>query len=279
MAIGGGVVASSASEPKPWTSVKTGAACMILPAEDEIRALVLNSGAKVDAPDCKVAVRSAMAPAAVFNKATTFNVAKACVKGASVIRNQTEVANLETNCDSPDDPYAETIPQPVVGKCDFRRKVYERKIVRLKPGVYCGSHNFNGVKKIKLAPGLYVVRKGSWNVNGSKFVGKNVSIYLHNRSGIQFNSGSLIRLSAPTDGPYKDILFFERKGLKHSRIVFNDVRRQLLRGLIYLPSRTLIYNAGAHLRSHDFALVAKKLILNQVKWRIAPFGPTDIVKR
>jgi hypothetical protein len=265
-----------AAEPALAGPVKDGAVCLLTKSTKAPRALVLNSGAEVYAPNCRVHVRSEQAPAAVFNRATRMTAKQVCVAGPSVIRNQVTVDRLALNCDASRDPYYGKLPQPTVGDCTHKGGVFGSRSVTLKPGVYCNRLHFNRAKYIRLEPGVYVIKGGDWIVNGGRFAGEGVSIYFADSHRIQFNSGVSIDLSAPTSGPMKDILFSEKPGLRQSRIVFNDVKSNKMSGLVWLPSRNVTFNKGGNLTSYDMAMVVNTLILNEVKWVLSPFGkPTD----
>jgi hypothetical protein len=52
--------------------------------------------------------------------------------------------------------------------------------------------------------------------------------------------------------------------------VFNDAKDMQLKGLIYLPSRDVTFNAGSKVTSKSFTLVINTLILDQTQWKLKP---------
>ncbi|HHZ09866.1 MAG TPA: hypothetical protein GX405_13915 [Rhizobiales bacterium] len=78
------------------------------------QALLLNSGAKMDAPNCEVHVHSTKDPAFIMNAGVDLKIAKLCVKGTKYIKNGGTVTKLETGCNVAADPYAKSIPEPAV---------------------------------------------------------------------------------------------------------------------------------------------------------------------
>ena len=109
----------------------------------------------------------------------------------------------------------------------------------------------------------YVLKGGSWNVNGGEWSGDNVSFYFaDSNSKIQFNSGVLATLTPPNSGPYEGVFITEAPGLNNSQFIINDSRGFDFEGIVYLPSREITLNSGATVRSRDLQLVARSFIVN-----------------
>jgi hypothetical protein len=213
-------------------------------------------------------VRSTAQPAAIFNAGSVLNFKNTCVQGMNVTRNGGQVANLSTSCVTSSDPYEGKLPRPAVA-CERTGGNYKGGTVNLTPGVYCGWTNFNGAPRVQLAPGVYVIRDGGWNVNGGVWSGSGVTFYFADSSMIQFNSGIEASLSAPTTGLYAGILMYEADGLPKSNFTFDDSKRNALNGLIYLPSRTMTFNSGSNLTGDNVSLVVNRLILNATNWNLS----------
>ena len=70
------------------TTTSSGALpCIFALATNTSQALLINSGAKINAPDCEVHVRSTASPAAIFNAGTTLNLKTFCIQGTNIIKN------------------------------------------------------------------------------------------------------------------------------------------------------------------------------------------------
>lgn len=249
--------------------------CVYVLDPDGSQALLVNSGAQISAPNCEIAVKSTGRPAGMFNSGSQLDFKRVCVQGAQVTQNSTTVANLALNCNSSDEPYAGQLPTPPADSCNFSNGNYNDATVNLTPGVYCGWFNFNNSSaRVNFAPGVYVIKNGGWNVNGGTWTGKGVTFYFADTSKIQFNSGISATLSAPTSGAYKDLLFYEAANLPKSDFIFNDSVANNLTGVIWLPSRTVTWNAKSGVASDSLTLVTWRLILNNTTWTLNPFEKT-----
>jgi Flp pilus assembly protein TadG len=242
--------------------------CILLVDPTAAQPLLVNSGASLKAPDCEVHVRSTGSPAAIFNSGSTFVTKRTCLAGASPLYNGTTVANVETRCKAVADPFAGNLPVPASSACTASNGNYNGGSVSLAPGVYCGWFNFNNAPDVTFAPGVYVIKGGGWNVNAGRWKGAGVTFYFADTSLIQFNSGISADLTAPTGGAYAGILMYEASGLAKSNFVFNDSVSNRLEGLIYLPSRNVIFNAKSQLHTDKATLVFNTLILDQTNWNL-----------
>lgn len=244
--------------------------CITLLDKTASQALLVNSGAKIIAPQCEIHVHSTAAPAAIFNSGTELDVSRICVAGTNIIANGGRPDPLETGCEAKADPFAATLPTPPPTGCTVPGGTRDKGPLLFQPGVYCGGLNFNGAIDVTFAPGLYVIQGGDWNVNGGSWTGSGVTFYFADSSRIQFNSGVRAKLAAPTSGPYRNFLIFEKPGLSRSAFIFNDSASNELDGIIYLPSRNMTYNSGSEARGDRLAMVFNTLIVNQTNWRLAP---------
>lgn len=255
------------------TAVQSQSATCVLVLDDTAsQAFLANSKAQVEAPECEFHVKSTARPAAILNKGVDLDVSRLCIEGDNIIDNGATVTRLEKSCQTVSDPYAGNLPTPATG-CQFNGRNYDGN-VSMTPGVYCGHFNFNNCVKVTFAPGVYVIKDGGWNVNGGKWEGKGVTFYFADTSKIQFNSDIDADLSAPTTGTYQGLLFYEADGLSQSNFIFNDSHANGLDGLIYLPSRNVIFNSGSKAKGHRLTIVVKSLILNDTRWTLeAPTTP------
>jgi len=242
--------------------------CITLLDPTASQALLVNSGAKLRAPSCEIHVRSTASPAAIFNGGTRLEVARICVAGSRVIKNGGWSGNVETSCNASEDPFAGTLPTPPTSACSDFGGVREGRTARFRPGVYCGGINFNGSVDVDFEPGLYVIRRGNWMVNGGDWTGSGVTFYFEDSSRIHFNSGVKAKLSAPKDGPYRDILLFEKPGLGRSNFLFDESRGSELDGIMYLPSRNMTFNSRSDARGDRLTMVFNTLILNDTDWKL-----------
>lgn len=272
------------------SSVTSAKVCILLVDQTRSQTLLANSGAKLNAPDCEIHVRTPVAPGAIINSGVNLNVKRTCVKSSSIINNGGTVGNLEKSCDAISDPYADKMPSVSIpgGSCKSANYNPDVSTVVLSDGNYCnvnfsnqtsvtlnpgmyGGMNFNQAKTVKLNPGLYLVKGGNWNVNsGTTFTGTGVTIYYADSSYIQFNSNVNVQLSAPTSGTYADILFYEAAGLSQTNWAINGTSGSTLSGLIYLPTKAVTVNSVSNVSADKVTMVFASLILNNTNWTITP---------
>ena len=247
--------------------------CILLLDASASPGLLANSGANISAAGCEADVKSTGNPAATFDSGATISTAKLCIQGAQILDNGGTHPHLVTGCSTASNPFVGALPAPASTSCTgpyANGGNYNGGAVNLSPGVYCGWFNFNGAPTVTLAPGVYVIKGGGWNVNGGTWSGAGVSFYFADTSKIQFNSGMSLTLSAPTSGTYAGILFYEPDGLALSPFVFDDSVAESLSGLIYLPSRNLTFNSTSNLSSQQLTLVADTAIFDTVNWTLTP---------
>lgn len=245
-------------------------ACVLVLDRTASQALLMNSGADIEAPQCEVHVASNGNPAAIFNAQTTLNASKICVAGSSIIDNGGSHPNLVKSCTTATDPFAGNLPTPSSSSCNYSNGNYNGGSYTMSPGVYCGWFNFNGTNNLTFQPGVYVIKNGGWNVNGGTWTGTGVTFYFADTSKIQFNSGVKATLSAPTSGTYAGILMYEPTGLSQSQFVLDDSKGHQLTGLIYLPSRQFTVNSGANVTADQVTVVVDTLIVNSATWYVTP---------
>ncbi len=263
-------VTAKATPETSTTTAAAGTVCILLTSKNS-QALLVNSGAVVNAPNCEIHVQSSASGAAVFNSGTTINSKKICIKSASIIDNGGTHPNLEKSCSPASDPYAATLPAVTVGACTYNSRNIDAATYTFQPGVHCGGVNFNSSKTVAtFNPGLYIIKGGDWNVQGT-LKGTDVTFYFADTSKFQFNSGAGAYLKAPTTGTYANILMFETTAnASVSQWPWNDSPGHELSGLIHLPSRQLTMNSGATASLDEVTIVADSLILNQATWNLSP---------
>lgn len=227
-----------------------------------------NAGAGINAPDCEVHVHASGNPSATFNSGTNHIAARTCIAGVDIIDNHGGIDNLELNCSPASDSYVGAFPVPGFTACDFTDSTYSG-VVTLTPGTYCGNHSFENAD-VTFLSGLYVIRDGGWTVNGGDWEGDELTFYFADQSIIQFNSAVRAELTAPNHGPYADVIFTEAPSLTERDLVFNDNLGFDIEGIVYLPTKHIFYNAGAHLDARRFEIVASTFIVNQATLNLVP---------
>jgi len=247
-------------------SVSAQPACIVALQTRNGAGITLNGGANVTSPECGLEVHATRKPAFIINSGVNLDVPQTCIAGDRIVDNNRSVDNIQTSCPVNPDPYLGAFEEPDSSHCDYRNMNFNEANITLYPGVYCGHFNFNNSNaKVHFTGGEqpYILRGGSWNVNGGEWSGDNVSFYFADaRSRLQFNSGVKAALTPPTSGPYEGVFITEAPDLRNSQFIINDSRGFDFEGIIYLPSREIIMNSGATVRSRELHLVARSFIIN-----------------
>lgn len=275
----GGLVGRSMSAISAETTVNLSRGiqpCIIALSKTNSPGILLNEGATIQAETCEVHVHSERNPAMTINAETTLKPYRTCVAGDYISHHSSEYDDVETGCDVVDDPFVNIIPEPDQSRCDYNSAVYAEGEFRLRPGTYCGWHNFRGPElNLELEPGLYVIRNGGWVIGEGNLEAEGVTFYFEDQSTFQFNENITAKISAPTNGPYVDVLFAEVSGLSRAQFVINDNLGFDFEGIIHLPSKEIVLNGGATVRSRDLSIVADTIIINNAELNINKGRPSQ----
>ena len=247
------------------------APCVILADPHAADALVVNSGAQAAAPRCELHVASDARPSTTLNAGSRLEVGQLCVAG-DIGRHGGAVSNPLRGCSAAIDPWLRRppAPRPAVGlPCDARPHAIDGGVATLRPGVWCGGLAFTGAPSVTLAPGLYVIRGGDWSLGAGRYRGEGVSLYFADGSKPVFDSGLDLQLSAPTQGSRRGVLIDEAPGLPLTTLIFNDARAFRLDGVLHLPSRRTVWNAGSRMEGRMLA-VFDTATLNGTRWVLEP---------
>lgn len=260
--------------------------CIIALSTTASPGILINSGAKINAPNCSVQSNSELNSSMTVNGGTNLNVKKFCVAGSNIINNTGgEISGLETDCETESDPYSGRYPVPDSTTCDYNHGNFSEMNISLSPGVYCGWFNFNNSNSnVTFAPGLYVLKNGGWNVNGGRWSGDGITFYYADNSKIQFNSGVSASFTAPVSGDYSGVFMTETANPfgGRSSFILNDSRGFEFEGVMYLPNRRVTFNSGSSFRSYTMDLVADTFIINAANLELessnkSVSGSTDVV--
>lgn len=215
-------------------------ACVIALDETAGSALEISGYAKPNFRACSLMANSIADDAVAIQGSA--EVTTSCVTSAGGVYNS---ASLTMNkCREPriympraDDPYASIAPPDTTGSCDsVKKKMKDGKDITVSPGKYCGGLSLTG--NVTLDPGVYVISGGTLQINSNTSVtGSDVTFYLTNGARVIINGTADIDLTAPTDGPYRGLLFFADRTSTDSYGIFNGTADSRLVGSLYFPSQ------------------------------------------
>ena len=230
--------------------------------------LLINGGLTITG-DCGIYVNSSSSTAMVMNGGDTINVASTKIVG-SYVNNGGNIITptpLTGQALTPD-PLAGVIAPVVSSTCDYINYTTSSSgTVALSPGVYCGGMTLNGGPyTFNMAPGVYILKGGGINTNGTAtFNGTGVMFYNTGNGGIpgniNINGSQTLNLSAPSSGAYKGILFFgDRTAAVGSYSINWNGASTGTTGTLYFPNETVTYN-GAQQAVFQ-AIICDKLTFN-----------------
>lgn len=226
---------------------------------------------------CPIQVNSSHANAFNYVGSGTYDVAATyVVGGASVTSSGTVVNQPETNAAVKPDPLQGlAAPNTSAMPCDYTNEsVITSSMASVNPGVYCGGLKIIGSGSINMMPGQYVMRNGTFDVvlSGS-LNGDNIFIVLEGDSEFDVAANGNSRLSAPTTGPYGNILVFQdRSSLNKVEFKLTLSGDQEYIGKIYAPRANLEWAISGSMKQPS----KTPLIVNRLNIAKSGFGEFSI---
>lgn len=252
---------------------KNGDACLISTDTTQSTGMLFNSGVNINAPTCNFHDHSTGTTASIWNRGSVVSLANLFVKGG-ILNNAAANPNFKpytADSNMVSDPYTTGLPQPTGTSCTHNNLNFNGD-AQLTPGTYCGWINFNKANAIvSMAPGLYIIRGGGWNLNSSQVTANGVTIFFEDNSGFALNSTASLNITAPNSGAYSGIAMYEKYGLSYSQRPFDASRGIKLNGLVYFPTKELVFNSGNGLQSVNTQIVGKRFIFNNINWSLSAY--------
>jgi len=236
-------------------------ACIWALNPTEAGAVTVTGGAQVNM-DCGIMANSSD-PSAITQNGSS------CVHATSVM----SVGGASGGCIHPTpettnavvDPMA-SVSEPSWGPgCDHsgQVKANNNQTLNLSPGVYCNKITVQNGGTINFGSGLYVLNGAALTIHGEAY-GDDVQFYLTENTGqndnLTINAGSVVELSAPSDGFYgmpAGLLFYQSHsstaGINHN---FNGQANMLLKGILYLPNADVQFAGGGFADPTSTAIIA-----------------------
>jgi hypothetical protein len=259
----------------------TGTGCiwaMGTPGQPSTYALRLqNTGSAINAPNCAVYSNSSPNSLTVSSGASITAASMDLTGGYAFSGSGTLVPNPpNTNVPPTPDPLAGLLSPPANVSAPCGTFPYGSSTAvnpgsgttTIYPGVYCGGIGVRSGAELRLQPGIYVVRGGTLGGganmvvqnNGTKLTGSGVMFYLTCTNGpcsptgtekhaLNFQSGGVVNLSAPTSGAYSGILFYQDPNLKGTSDAdanyFHSGASSSYDGVFYFPTQWLRFGSGS----------------------------------
>jgi Putative Flp pilus-assembly TadE/G-like len=244
----------------------TGCIFALDPTADD--AIVVSSSAVVDS-QCGVFDNSDSPNALVVNGGGCLTASSILVTGYD---STDSCVSPQPVTDSPPvaDPLAYIQP-PTFGGCDYT-DFQVSGTATLSPGVYCGGITIQPNDDITFAPGTYILLGGGLNISGAGSTVQGTGVTFYNTQNSAYSFGPIVisggasgTLSAPTDGPFAGILFFQ------DRTVNSTAQNTLANGTgggftgaLYFPNSPLVYSGSSEINASYTIVVADTIAINGI---------------
>jgi hypothetical protein len=161
----------------------------------------------------------------------------------------TSCAAVYINAGIVPDPFSHLKPPPLPSLKKAEGSV-------LEPGHYTGNVHLTGA--VHLQPGVYVI-DGDFRVNAqAKVTGTDVTLFLRGNNVMQINAGADVKLSAPRQGPYADVLIYgDPQAGGNNQHTINGGAGIALDGVVYIPRGEVLINGNSAVGGACMPVVAR----------------------
>jgi hypothetical protein len=240
--------------------------CVLGLDEDDNGTIKLESNAKLTANECAVFSNSKDKGGLKAESNSVLSAQIICTAGGKVGGKGNFTPTPLTDCPVIKDPLASR-PEPAVSACNFLNWVIKDVVRVLTPGTYCGGLRIDGNARVKVLPGIYVIKDGPLIVDSNALLeGDYVGFYFTGKNAFfRFTSNARVTLGAPKDGVMAGILFFaDRTSPESTKFEITSNYTRKLLGTIYLPTSRFSIDANQPVadQSAYTAIVVRKLELS-----------------
>jgi Flp pilus assembly protein TadG len=251
------------------TSTATGNACIL--ALSSTGTGINMNGSTVNQPNCVVASDSTTSTSISMNGShltalSYYSMGTLFANGSTVTTTNSNTPSATTPIP---DPYT-SVAAPTPGVCPAANNAAViMSTTTLNPGTYCNGITLNGAH-VTLNPGIYIMDRGNFNVNGSTLTGTGVTIALTSSTGSNYANftlnGSTMNISAPTaasgDATAGIAIYQDRRATVGNSDVINGSGSSIT-GALYFPKGALTFNgAGSSGTPSCMQIIANTMLLN-----------------
>jgi Flp pilus assembly protein TadG len=256
--------------------------CVIGLDESASYTVSLDSNSQMTAKDCAVYSNSKSSSGLRSESNAVLRAQLICSAGGKVGGAANYYPRPTTDCPAVKDPLASRAP-PTVGPCKDVGLVIKEGFRTLSPGTYCNGLTIDSNAKVRLSPGVYVIKNGPLVVDSNaELEGDYVGLYFTGANTyFRFNSNAKVRLSAPKDGPLAGLVFFEDRNnpIDAKFTITSNYTRNLV-GTVYLPRGRFVVDANNPVadQSAYTVIVARRIELYAGPNLVinANYGKTDV---
>jgi len=231
-----------------------GAYCVLQLDGTAAGGFTMSNGATANLTLCGLAVDSTDKAALTMTGGAVLNGQSASVSGGVSLSNGAALnltIPVKTQQPKVADPYASVAMPSFSGCSNGTSKSYGHGTWALSPGVFCKGVAFTNDAIVTMAPGVYIIDRGTFDVGGAvKLTGSGVTIVLTRSTGssyatVTIGNGANVTLSAPTSGATVGIVFFgDRLAPKTTTADLGGGAVINVNGALYFPSQRVILQNG-----------------------------------
>jgi Flp pilus assembly protein TadG len=205
------------------------------------RAIDATGGTSIDA-QCDVFVNSTSSGSIKMTGGGGITANAICVHGGV---DSGVMSPSPQDCGVRADPFASISPT-TPSTCGYTNYSGSSGTYTLNPGVYCGGLNLTGGPNVTLNPGTYVIRNGQLKMSGGgSMTGTGVTFVFEGTSHVDLSGGGTYHLVAPTTGPFKSFVFFQRPSANPGAVAtMKGGGGTYFEGIIYFPTWETVINGG-----------------------------------
>jgi hypothetical protein len=234
--------------------VSTGSAsnpCMYILSPSAPDAFQIGNGANVKTSSCGIYVNSNAQPTAMLvTGGATVTSSQIDVVGGFTKNNGGSTSSTPvTGVSAVTDPFL-GLPSPTPsGTCTAGNFTnWQAQPYQVQPGTYCNGFNLGNGMGAVMAPGVYIISGGSFNIQSGPLTATGgVTIYLTGTATVNIANGSTVTLSAQSSGSYEGILFYQDRSVSSpGASTFAGGANMNLSGSLYFPKALLNINNGTN---------------------------------
>lgn len=244
-------------------------ALILDPAASGAFSVINNAAVKFNS--CGLAVNSGSSHAVSLSNNTSVTGSGVSIVGsysASDLANHSvfDFDTVTTGASPVQDPYASrAVPTP--GACAPQNAWSGSVVATIQPGTYCNGLSFTNNVQITMAPGVYIVDRGSFTVaNNAILSGSGVTVVLTSSTGagygtISFGNNTQINLSGMTSGPTAGMVIFENPAAPVGNTTIKNNTGWVLNGALYLPKQNLTLGNNNESANNCMQVISNQLII------------------
>ena len=226
----------------------------------------VGGGAVVDTSLCGIYVNSSGPDALYMNGLGTIIAKYLTIVGNYTLSNNstlTVTGQTITGAPVSPDPYGNQAT-PAAGACN-QTNFTTSGTQTISPGTYCNGFTANRGSRVTMSPGVYIIDRGVFSLNGNAVVtGTGVTVVLTSSTGSSYatmsvNGGTTFTLSAPTSGPTAGLVILQDRTGPMDTSKMNGGSAMVMTGVVYLPTQLVQYAGGNLNQSTCTILVAYRI--------------------